>query len=257
VPGGSPDACDTGRYTERGITALDGFASDLVVERAEHLVAVPEGLGRLAVLAEPASVCMRGIRHALAIGNRQPWEPGRALVVGAGAIGMLATFALRLAGHEVWTAAREEPTSEQAQLVAAAGARYVPTGATSLVALREDTGGFDLVLEATGDAEVMAGVLGLLRRNGVGCLLGIDGRPRPVAIEGRVLGVDAVIENRVLFGSVNAHPRDWRAAADGLREMRARWPGALERTVGRSVDPDRFGDAFAFRGVKATLEFST
>src|SRR5919112_5892250 len=29
---GSPDACDTGDYTERGITALHGFAGELVAE---------------------------------------------------------------------------------------------------------------------------------------------------------------------------------------------------------------------------------
>ena len=64
---GSPDACHTGAYSERGITRLDGFASDLVAESAEHLVAVPGSLGRLGVLAEPGSVCARAIRHARAV----------------------------------------------------------------------------------------------------------------------------------------------------------------------------------------------
>jgi threonine dehydrogenase-like Zn-dependent dehydrogenase len=253
---GSPDACDTGRYTERGITALHGFASEIVVEEPGHLVAVPRDLGRLAVLAEPASVCARGIRHAFAIGGRQPWEPTRVLVIGAGAIGMLATYGLRLAGHEVWTAARGAATSEKALLAAASGARYVSTADTALDALRADVGGFDVVIEATGDAEVMLGVLGLLRRNGVGCLLGLDGRPRRVSIDGRVIGVDAVIENRAVFGSVNAHHRDWRTAVDELGGIRRRWPDALERMIGCSVPPDRFDDAFAFGGVKATLEFA-
>ena len=53
----------------------------------------------------------RGIRHTRAIGERQPWLPRRALVVGAGAIGMLATYMLRLDGYEVWTAARSAPDS--------------------------------------------------------------------------------------------------------------------------------------------------
>src|SRR3954451_16674584 len=38
---GAPDACDTGDYRERGITGLHGFASELVAEAPEHLVAVP------------------------------------------------------------------------------------------------------------------------------------------------------------------------------------------------------------------------
>ncbi|HEX8105903.1 MAG TPA: alcohol dehydrogenase catalytic domain-containing protein, partial [Solirubrobacteraceae bacterium] len=88
---GSPDACFTGDYAERGITRLDGFAGELCVEAAAHLVAIPPALGRLGVLAEPASVCARAIRHVRAVGERQPWAPARALVIGPGAIGMLAT----------------------------------------------------------------------------------------------------------------------------------------------------------------------
>jgi len=251
----SPDACATGRYTERGITALHGFAREVVDEDPAQLVRVPPGLGRLGVLAEPTSVCVRGIRHARRVGERQAWAPRRALVIGAGAIGMLATHLLRLDGLEVWTAARDPAGSERARLVAASGARYVRTADLPLAALREEVGGFDLVVEAAGDAQVMLDVLGLLRRNGVGCLLGLDARPRTVAIDGPVIGIDAVLENRVLLGSVNAHADDWRAAVAALEEIRRGHPDALEAMVGLRVAPDRFAEAFAFDGVKATLVF--
>src|SRR3954468_12545100 len=98
---GAPDACLTGDYLERGITRLHGFASELVAEAPEHLVPVPPSLGRLGVLAEPASICERGLRHVRAIGSRQPWGPRRALVIGSGAIGMLATYLLRMDALEV------------------------------------------------------------------------------------------------------------------------------------------------------------
>jgi hypothetical protein len=68
-----------------------------------------------------------------------------------------------------------------------------------------------------------------------------------------VLGLDAVLENRVLFGSVNAHRQDWLAAVASLDSARERWPDALEAFVGRRVPLDRFAEAFAYRGVKATL----
>jgi threonine dehydrogenase-like Zn-dependent dehydrogenase len=251
----SPDACDTGAYTERGITRLHGFAREVMVEDPAQLVAIPTTLGRFGVLAEPASICARGIRHALHVGHRQVWRPRRALVIGSGAIGMLVTYFLRLDGLEVWTASRGAPGTPRAELVAASGARYVSTAQTPLEALRDDVGGFDLVIEAAGDAQLMLGVLGLLRRNGVGCLLGLDGRPRAVSIPGPVVGIDTVIENRVLLGSVNAHVRDWRTAVDRLEAVRRRWPEALEAMVGLRVPPDRFEEAFAFGGVKATLVF--
>ena len=250
---GAPDSCDTGDYLERGITRLHGFAGELVAEDPEHLVGVPASLGRLGVLAEPASVCERGLRHVRAVGARQPWGPRRALVVGTGAIGMLATYLLRMDGLEVWAAERSTH-DEKRRLVEASGARHVVTGDTALRALADDVGGFDVVLEAAGDAQVMLDALDLLRRNGVACLLGIDGRPRDVTIDGRVLGVDAILQNRAIFGSVNANRVDWTAAVRHLDAARARWPEALEAFVGLRVGLDAYADAFGYRGVKATLE---
>ncbi len=240
---GAPDACDTGDYLERGITRLHGFASELVAESPEHVVAIPRSLGRLGVLAEPASICERGLRHVRAVGARQPWTPRRALVLGAGAIGMLATYLLRMDGLEVWTATRTGG-GDRTRLVEACGARHVVTGDAPPATLAEEVGGFDVVLEAAGDAQLMLDTLGLLRRNGVACLLGIDGRPREVSIDGRVLAVDAILQNRALFGSVNANRVDWDAAVAHLDAARERWPAELEAFVGLRVPLDDFEDAF-------------
>jgi threonine dehydrogenase-like Zn-dependent dehydrogenase len=253
---GSPDSCLTGDYFERGITRLHGFARELVLEDPEQLIAVPRSLGRLGVLAEPGSICARGIRHARAIAGRQPWPGERALVLGAGAIGMLSTYLLRLDGLDVWTAARGHGGTERAELVAACGARYVSTGETPLAELAADVGGFDLVVEATGDAQVMADTIGFLRRNGIACLLGLDAHDRSVAVDGRTLGIDTVLQNRALVGSVNAHRRDWIAAVEALDRVLARWPDAVQRLVGLRVSLDRFAEAFAHEGVKATLVIS-
>jgi glucose 1-dehydrogenase len=250
---GSPDSCLTGDYSERGITRLHGFARELVAEDPTQLIGIPRSLGRLGVLTEPASICERGLRHARAIGGRQPWELQRCLVIGAGAIGMLSTYLLRLAGLEVWTAARSPAGDPRAELVTASGARYISTTAQPLLALREEVGGFDLVVEATGNAQVMADSIALLRRNGVACLLGIDGRTQTVELDGRVIGVDTILENRTVFGSVNAHRVDWLSAVEALDRARQRWPDALREFVGLRVPLDRYAEAFDHTGVKATL----
>src|SRR5580765_2308063 len=163
---GAPDSCLTGDYVERGITRLDGFARELVAEDPAQVIPIPATLGRLGVLAEPTSICERALRHTRTIGGRQPWQLERALVVGAGAIGLLMTYLLRLADVEVWTASLET----EHELVEACGARYVSTQDAELTEL----GTFDLVIEAAGDAQLMADALSLLRRSGVACLLGID-----------------------------------------------------------------------------------
>ena len=205
---GSPDSCLTGDYFERGITRLHGFARELVAEDADQLIPIPPSLERLGVLAEPTSICARALRHARTIGGRQPWQLRRALVIGAGAIGLLTTYLLRLEDVEVWTASLE-PGDE---LVEAAGAHHVDATEVPLAEL----GRFDLVVEAAGNAQTIADSLGLLRRSGVACLLGIDPREQTVGIDGRVIGLDTILENRVLFGSVNAHRQDWLAGVDAL-----------------------------------------
>jgi len=245
---GAPDSCLTGDYVERGITRLDGFAREQVREDPAQLIPMPHSLRTLGVLGEPTSICARAVRHVLAIGGRQPWAPQRALVTGAGAVGVLATMLLRLQGLDVWTASLE-PKNE---IVDALGAHYVQSGDGDL----GDLGAFDVVVEAAGNAQLMADALGLLRRSGIACLLGIDGRDQTVQIPGRVIGVDTVLENRVLFGSVNAERQDWLAAVDALGRARERWPGALEHLIGLRVGLDRFQEAFSFRGGKATLVIS-
>ena len=245
---GSPDSCLTGDYLERGITRLHGFARELVAEDADQLIPIPPGLGSLGVLAEPTSICARALRHARTIGGRQPWQLQRALVVGAGAIGLLTTYLLRLDGVEVWTASLE-PSDE---LVEAAGARHVAAPDVPF----SELGRFDLVVEAAGDAQLMADSLALLRRSGVACVLGVDAREQTVGLDGRVLGIDTVLENRVLFGSVNAHRQDWLTGVEALDRARQRWPGALESFVRLRVPLDRFRDAFAERHGKATLVVS-
>jgi threonine dehydrogenase-like Zn-dependent dehydrogenase len=237
----APDSCLTGDYVERGITRLHGFAQELVAEDARELVRIPASLGRLGVLAEPTSICARALRHALAIGGRQPWRLERALVLGAGAIGRLMTALLRLHDIEVWTVSLE-PHDE---LVEAVGARYA-NGIDGL-------GQFDLVVEAAGDAQLMADSMGLLRRSGVACLIGIDGREQRVAVDGRTLALEMILGNRVLFGSVNAQRQDWHAAVAALDAARSRWPEALDAFVRLRAPIDDFEAAFAERGGKATL----
>ena len=242
---GAPDSCLTGEYRERGITRLDGFARELVAEDASQLVHVPRSLGRLGVLAEPTSICARALRHARAIGDRQPWQLERALVLGSGAVGTLTTMLLRQHGIDVCVASLDE----QSPLVEALGATYVRAGDAELGEL----GAFDLVVEAAGNAQLAVDALGLLRRGGVACLIGIDGRDQKVELDGRVLSLEFVLGNRVVFGSVNAHRRDWQAAVAALDGARARWLDVLESFVSLRVPLDRFGEAFEHRGGKATL----
>ena len=160
------------------------------------------------------------------------------------------TYLLRPPGW-TWTAARS-PADDPRPRLAAASERATSRRRQSPRPLREEVGGFDLVVEATGDAQVMADSLGPLGRNGVACLLGLAACRRAVELDGRVLGVDAIVENRTVFGSVNAHRTDWLAAVESLERAHERWPDAL-RELRACAFLDRFAEAFDHLGVKATL----
>ena len=210
---GSPDSCLTGDYSERGITRLDGFARELVAEDAAQLIPSRRRSGGSASLAEPTSICGRAIRHARTIGGRQPWQLERALVLGAGAIGMLSTYLLRLAGIEVWTAgARAE-----GELVTRLRRALRLDGDVPLETLREEVGGFDLVIAAVPDAQVMAAPRPAppQRRR----LPPRHRRARPGGSHGQVIGVDTVLENR----SCSAESTRTAGLARGSRGAR---PGA-------------------------------
>ena len=52
---------------------------------------------------------------------------------------------------------------------------------------------------------------------------------------------------------MSAHREDWLAGVGALDEARRRFPGGLEGLIGLRVPLERFEEAFAFRGGKATL----
>src|SRR5918999_1160665 len=53
---GEWDMCRNGEYTERGIKALDGYGAELVALEPEFAIPIPDELGTLGVLTEPASI---------------------------------------------------------------------------------------------------------------------------------------------------------------------------------------------------------
>ena len=70
-----------GRYTERGIKARHGYASERYRIHPEYLVAVDPALGTLGVLLEPTTVVAKAWNHIANIGRRATWS---ARILGSG-----------------------------------------------------------------------------------------------------------------------------------------------------------------------------
>ena len=164
-------------------------------------------------------------RHA--VGGRQPWRPGPRARVRRGrdrdALHVLpAARGARRLDHR----ARSRPTARRRSSSTACGARYVSAGRRRRPRSRPRPAASTSSSSPPGSAQLSLDALGLLRRNGVAILLGIDGHDRDVSLPGPVIGVDAILGNRALLGSVNA---ERRRLARGRRAARGRPPPLARR----------------------------
>ena len=229
------DMCLTGHYTERGIKGLHGFMAERYTETPRYLVPVDAALRSLAVLYEPMSVVEKGIEQAWRIQARLAWAPKRAIVLGAGPIGMLAAAVLRLRGLDVTACAREPSGRTREQHLAGAGIRYVSTSETPLDQLAARVGYADLVFEATGAPEVVFPATLLLERNGVCVLASVTLGERPGTVDAAGWNQHMILGNRLVVGTVNAGRADFETGGRDLQEIEKRWPGWASRLVTRRL----------------------
>ena len=243
---GDWDMCTNGRYTEHGIKGRDGFIRERYrVDPDRVIVADPE-LGDLAVLVEPVSVVAKAWDHIERIASRATWKPKRALITGAGPIGLFAAMIGAQKGIEVHVVDRVTEGPKPA-LVEDQGWCYH----SDLEQTEE--GGFDAVIECTGVGPLVFHAIEHTAPAGVMALTGIASGDR-VPIDAFALNKEMVLNNTVVFGSVNAGRRHYEQAAEALAKADPKW---LERLITRRVPLDRWQEALERRpdDVKTVIAF--
>jgi threonine dehydrogenase-like Zn-dependent dehydrogenase len=230
---GEWDMCRNGQYTEHGIKEIDGFCAERWRVPPSHAVKVAPELGHLGVMMEPASVLAKAWEHVERIGCRALWQPRRVLVTGAGPIGLLAALMGRQRGLEVHVLDRIE-AGPKPQLVKDLGAEY-HTGKVKDLAAHAD-----VVIECTGAGQLVFDIISVTPPGSITCLTGISSGGRPISADFSSLNKTMVLENDVLFGSVNSNRRHYELAAQVLAKADPRWLG---RVVNRRVPLDEWKDA--------------
>jgi threonine dehydrogenase-like Zn-dependent dehydrogenase len=245
---GEWDMCRNGKYTERGIKGRDGYCSERYRIEPKYAVKVEQHLGHLGVLLEPASVLAKAWEHIERIGRRAVWEPRRVLVTGAGPIGLLAALMGRQRGLEVHVLDRVTAGPKPA-LVQALGAEYHVGPVKDLAAAA------DVVVECTGVGQLVFDIVSVTPPGCVTCLTGISSGGRPIPADMGALNKTMVLENDVVFGSVNANRRHYEQAAAALAKAD---PGWLARVVNRRVPLADWKDALVRRpdDVKPVIELA-
>jgi len=241
---GEWDMCRNGRYTERGIKQADGFAAERWRSAPDFTVKVSPALGLAAVLLEPASVLAKAWEHIERIGRRSRWAPQRALVTGAGPVGLMAALIGMQRGLEVHVLDRNR-SGPKPELVRALGAAYH---------VKFPAFEADIVIECTGSPALIVQAVGGSAPGGIVCLTGLGGAQHAASFDVAALNQSLVLENRVVFGSVNANLRHYHAAADALARADPAW---LENVITRKVGLDRWHEAYEKRpnDVKTVLSF--
>ncbi len=172
---GRPDFCYTGGFRERGIKQAHGFLTDFVVAEEQSVNPVPRELREVAVLVEPLTIAEKALLEIRAIQQRLPWKQGasRAVVLGAGPVGLLGAMALVNAGFETYIYSREAPSDPRAEVAAEVGARYVSSAAQSVEQLAATVGNIDVVYEAIGSSQTAFDLLEVLGADGLFCFTGV------------------------------------------------------------------------------------
>ncbi|MEU3458204.1 glucose 1-dehydrogenase [Micromonospora sp. NPDC006766] len=242
------DMCRNGRYTEHGIKALPGFARDRWRVQPKFAVGLDPALAQVGMLLEPTSVVAKAWDHIERIGSRAEWKPQSVLVTGAGPIGLLAALLATQRGLTVHVLDRAT-TGPKPELVRALGATYH----TSLVGELDFAP--DVVVECTGAPSLVLDTMCKAGPAGIVCLTGVSSGGRTIDFDAGALNRELVLENNVVFGSVNANRRHWELAAEALARAEQSWLNSL---ITRRVPVSSYAEAYAATSedIKVVLDFT-
>ena len=273
---GRADFCYTGDYTERGIKGRHGWMAERIAVRAPYLVKVPAALRDVGVLAEPLSIAEKALAQIDLVQRRLPWHcrhlppearptgelPSqhchRALVIGAGPVGILGAMALRVRGYQVFVYSRETVDGPKAAVVRKTGATYLSAQQHHLERFPELIGNLDVVYEAAGASQVAFDIMRVLGTNGVFSLTGVPGRKASFELDADTLMQNVVLRNQLIFGTVNADRAAFARAVRDLAEFRARWPEALSEVITARHPPEEAAGLVTGgrEGIKSVVAFA-
>ena len=233
------DFCTTGDFVERGIKECHGFMTEFVVEEEKYLCVVPPHLRDVAVLMEPLTVAEKALLQLWHIQGRLDWDcpivegkaPGhchKAVILGAGPIGILGAMAFKVAGFETYVYSRSKKPNPKAELVESFGVPYISSEEVTPQQLAEQIGNIDVIYEGVGKAQIAMEVLAVLGLNGVFIFTGIPGFPLPkITHDAELIMRNLVLKNQIALGTVNAGRDAFEASIRDLAIFVKRWPEAV------------------------------
>ncbi|HEX4409654.1 MAG TPA: glucose 1-dehydrogenase [Xanthobacteraceae bacterium] len=246
---GEWDMCRNGKYTERGIKDRNGYGSDYFRIEPDFLVKLDPALGLNGVLVEPTSVVAKAWDQIDRIGSRsRGFVPESCLITGAGPIGLLGAMIAAQRGLELHVLDHHDLSEKRALVEALGGTFHV--GRVSDLDLKPD-----IILECTGVPEVVRDVLGRTASGGIVCLVGVSAPGHDLKIDVGAFNRTMVLDNDVVFGTVNANRKHYEDAVAALQRADKHW---LARLITRRVKPEDWTQALTAEpdDIKVVVDFS-
>lgn len=241
---GANDLCATGDFVESGIKELHGCMAEYFKDSPNYLIPIPKEFANVAVLLEPLSVVEKVLRHANYIQTRVQWKPQKAMIIGAGPIGILQAMLFIKEHMDVYVIARSSYGNLKSRLVESIGAKYISTDGTTLENILLNIGRMDFVVDASGDSKIAFEAMNGLNNNGVLCLTSITGGNRNTLIPSDKINLDLVLGNKLVFGSVNANIIDYINGVKTLGIFMNLWPKTINAMFTRKISLDQYNLAF-------------
>jgi len=260
------DFCFTGDFTERGIKGRHGFMAQYVVDDEQYMNPVPTALRDVAVLVEPLTIAEKGLAQVWQVQQRLPWGcPGtqgkaashchRALVLGAGPVGLLGAMALVNSDFETYVYSRETAPNPKSILVESIGAHYISSAELTPEMLPKRIGNIDLVYEATGASNLSFEMMKYLGTNGIFVFTGVPGRKGPIEVDTDLMMRNLVLKNQVVIGTVNAGRDSFENSIRDVGTFTKRWPEAVKSLITGRYPMEAYSDLLLGRsgGIKNVI----
>lgn len=255
---GRQDFCVTNEFSERGIVRADGYLTDFVLEDERYLIAVPNALRDVGVLVEPLSVVCKAVEEYTLFRQRFAFEVPhpRALVLGAGPVGLLGAMTFSANGSETYVFSREPEDGPRAALIAGFDGHYISSERVGIADLPQHIGPVDVIFEAVGVPQVAWAALPALAPNGIYLLTGVPASGEPMPGDLRRWMRDIVLKNQLIIGIVNAGPSAYEQAVVRLEQFLALFPQTLRSLLSR-VPLDHAAEVTqSARGIKDVVSFT-
>jgi glucose 1-dehydrogenase len=230
---------------------------------------VPKDMREVAVLVEPLTIAEKGLTQVWQVQQRLPWgcpiAPGkaaahchRAVVLGAGPVGLLGAMALANQDFDTYVYSREPTPNPKSQLVESIGAHYISSENIAPEMLPEHVGNIDLVYEATGASSLAFEMMKYLGTNGIFIFTGVPGRKRPIEVDTDLIMRNLVLKNQVVFGTVNAGRDSFENSIHDLGSFAKRWPEAVQSLITGRFPMEAYGDLLLGRsgGIKNVIRLN-